>query len=163
MHGPEYLKGITLQRIYQQGLYIGVAQLLVHRGLRYAHQDGVNIIASREKFQKRLKRSVTSRVQDGNWEPMGVKSLNFLHRMQAFLVTLKNISPESNMFAHKLCVRRVFMLREFVQVNALPQLYCCCCRCFEEVQSRALKGLRTEHGWSVSEPLCLHLWGSIPK
>ncbi len=27
----------------------------------------------------------------------------------------------------------------------------------EEVQSRALKGLRTEHGRSDSEPLCLHL------
>ena len=40
---------------------------------------------------------------------------------------------------------------------------CCCCCCSEEVQSRALKGLRTEHGRSVSEPLCLHLWGSIPE
>ena len=33
----------------------------------------------------------------------------------------------------------------------------------EEVQSRALKGQRTEHGWSVSETLCLYLWESIPK
>ncbi len=33
----------------------------------------------------------------------------------------------------------------------------CCCCCSEEVQSRALKGLRTEHGRSVSGPICLHL------
>ena len=36
---------------------------------------------------------------------------------------------------------------------------CCCCCCSQEVQSRALKGLRTEHGRSISKPLCLHLWG----
>ncbi len=29
----------------------------------------------------------------------------------------------------------------------------CCCCCFEEVQSRAFKGLRIAHGRSVSEPL----------
>ncbi len=40
----------------------------------------------------------------------------------------------------------------------------CGCRCCsEEVQSRAFIGLRTEHRRFVSEPLCLHLWGSIPK
>ena len=39
--------------------------------------------------------------------------------------------------------------------------FICLFVCSEEVQPRALKGLRTEHGRSVSESLCLHLWGSI--